>query len=61
MKLLVNAISEAGSTDSGAIREALAGTSDFETVLGSFSFDAVGDAVYDPIVLIARDRAFEAF
>ena len=61
VKLLVNAISEAGSTDSGAIREALAGTSDFETVLGGLSFDAVGDAVYDPIVLIARDGAFEAF
>ena len=61
VKLLVNAISEAGSTDSGAIREALAGTSDFETVLGSFSFDAVGDAVYDPIVLIARDGAFQPF
>ena len=61
VKLLVNAISQAGSTDSDAIREALAGTSDFETVLGGFSFDAVGDAVYDPIVLIARDGAFEAF
>ena len=57
----MNAISQAGSTDSDAIREALAGTSDFETVLGGFSFDAVGDAVYNPIVLIARDGAFEAF
>ena len=61
VKILVNAISEAGSPDSGAIREALASTTDFETVLGSFSFDAVGDAVYDPIVLIARDGAFQPF
>ena len=61
VKLLVNAISEAGSTDSVAIREALAGTSDFETVLGSFSFDAVGDAVYDPIILVAREGAFHPF
>ena len=61
VKLLVNAISEAGSTDSVAIREALAGTSDFETVLGGFSFDAVGDAVYDPIILVAREGAFHPF
>ena len=61
VQLLVNAISTAESTDSGAIREALAGTSGFDTVLGSFSFDAVGDAVYDPITLIARDGAFHPF
>ena len=61
VQLLVNAISQAGSTDSGAIREALAGTSDFETVLGGFSFDAVGDAIYDPIILVARDGAFHPF
>ena len=61
VQLLVNAISQAGSTDSGAIREALAGTSDFETVLGGFSFDAVGDAVYDPIILVAREGAFHPF
>ena len=57
VQLLVNAISQAGSTDSGAIREALAGTSDFETVLGGFSFDAV----YDPIILVAREGAFHPF
>ena len=61
VQLLVNAISQAGSTDSGAIREALAGTSGFDTVLGSFSFDAVGDAVYDPIILVAREGAFHPF
>ena len=61
VQLLVNAISTAGSTDSAAIREALAATSDFDTVLGNFSFDAVGDAVYDPIILIARDGAFQPF
>lgn len=61
VQLLVNAISTAGSTDAAAIREALAATSDFDTVLGNFSFDAVGDAMYDPIVLIARDGAFQPF
>lgn len=61
VQLLVNAISTAESTDSAAIREALAATSDFDTVLGNFTFDAVGDAVYDPIILIARDGAFQPF
>ena len=61
VQLLVNAISTAGSTDSDAIRAALAATSDFDSVLGGFSFDAVGDAVYDPITLIARDGALHPF
>ena len=57
----MNAISEAGSTDSDAIREALAATSDFETVLGGFSYDAVGDAEYDPVILIVRDGDLQPF
>ena len=61
VQLLVNAISEAQSTDSSAIRDALAATSGFDSILGSFSFDAVGDAVYDPIILIARDGGFQPF
>ena len=59
--LLTNAISDAGSTESDAIRDALADTKAFDTILGSFSFDAVGDPVYDPIVLIVRDETFEVF
>ena len=61
VQLLVNAISEAGSTDSDAIQEALAATSDFETVLGGFSYDAVGDAEYDPVILVVRDGALQPF
>ena len=61
VQLLVNAISEAGLTDSDAIREALAATSDFETVLGGFSYDAVGDAEYDPVILIVRDGDLQPF
>jgi branched-chain amino acid transport system substrate-binding protein len=61
VQLLVNAISEAGSTDSDAIREALAATIDFETVLGGFSYDAVGDAQYDPVVLVVRDGELQPF
>ena len=59
--LLTNAISNAGSIESDALRDALAETEDFDTVLGSFSFDAVGDPVYDPIMLIVRDGVLEAF
>lgn len=59
--LLSNAISNAQSIESDAIRDALADTEDFDTVLGRFTFDAVGDPVYDPIMLIVRDGEFEAF
>ena len=59
--ILVTAIVEAQSTDPTAIRDALANTKDFDTVLGQFSFDAVGDAVYDPIVLIVDNGEFQIF
>ena len=45
--------------DAMAIRDALAMTSDFDTVLGRFSFDPNGEAVYEPVVLIARDGVLE--
>lgn len=59
--LLSNAILNVGSIESIAIRDALADTTDFDTILGRFSFDAVGDPVYDPIMLIVRDSEFEVF
>ena len=59
--ILAHAIADAGSTDSTAIRDALARTKELDTVLGKFSFNEVGDAVYDPIVLIVRDGQFEVF
>ena len=59
--ILAAAIAEAQSTDSTAIRDALANTMNFDTILGKFSFDAVGDAVYDPQILIVKDGRFEAF
>ena len=48
LHILAAAMAAAQSTDSTAIRDALANTMDLDTVLGQFSFDAVGDAVYDP-------------
>ena len=59
--LLSHAISTAESTDSHAIRDALANTRDYDSILGAFSFDEVGDAVYEPIMLIVRNGAFELF
>ncbi len=61
LRILAAAIAEAQSTDSAAIRDALANTMDMDTILGQFSFDAVGDAVYDPQILIVKDGEFAVF
>ena len=53
--VLAEAIANAGSTDSTAIRDALADITDLDTILGDFSFNEVGDAVHDPIVLIVEN------
>lgn len=59
--IVAAAIAEAQSTDPAAIRDILANTKDFDTVLGAFSFNAVGDAVYDPIVQIVENGEFQIF
>ena len=59
--ILAEAIANAQSTDSIAIRDAMASLSDFDTVLGKFSFNAIGDTVYDPIMLIVKNGEFYAF
>ena len=59
--ILTAAIVEAQSTDPIAIRDALANTKNFDTVLGQFSFNEVGDAVYDPVVLIVENGGFQIF
>ncbi len=59
--ILAKAIADAQSADPNAIREALANITDFDTILGKFSFNAVGDAAYDPIVLIVKDGEFQVF
>ncbi len=57
--VLANAIKIAQSADSTAIRDALAQTKDLPTILGNFSFNADGDALYDQIVLVVKDGAFQ--
>ena len=59
--ILANAMANAQSADSAAIRDALAQTMDFPTILGNFSFDPDGEAMYDPIVLVAMDGELQAF
>ena len=59
--ILAEAIADAQSADPTAIRDALVNITDFDTILGKFSFNAAGDAVYDPIVLIIKDGEFQIF
>ena len=59
--ILAEAIANAGSTDSKAIRDAMADLRDLDTVLGTFSFNAVGDAVYEPLTLVVEDGQFRVF
>ena len=59
--VLAKSITDAQSVDATAIRDALANITDFDTVLGNFSFDAVGDAVYDPVVLIVQNGELQIF
>ena len=59
--ILANALANAASTESAAIRDALAETMDFPTILGNFSFDSNGEAVYTPVVLIAKDGELQVF
>ena len=59
--ILAVAIARAQSVNANAIRDALADIADFDTVLGKFSFDPNGEAVYDPIVLTVKDGNFAVF
>ena len=59
--ILANAIVNAQSTDAAMIRGALAMTMDLPTILGNFSFDPNGEAVYDPIVFMVKDGTLQLF
>ena len=59
--ILAQAIESAQSTEATAVRDALANIMDFPTVMGNFSFDEVGDAVYDPIILTVENGELAAF
>ena len=36
-------------------------TKDFPTILGNFSFNPDGDALYEQIVLVVKDGEFQVF
>ena len=62
--VLANAIKTAQSTDATAIRDALAQTTDFPTILGklgNYSFNPNGDALYDQILMIVKDGELQFF
>ena len=59
--ILAEAIAEAQSTEATAGRDAMAGIMDLDTILGQFSFNADGDAVYDPTILIVENGELVLF
>ncbi|RKU18629.1 hypothetical protein C6500_12505 [Candidatus Poribacteria bacterium] len=62
--VLANAIKTAQSADSTAIRNALAQTKDFPTILGklgNYAFNPDGDALYDQILMIVKDGELQFF
>ncbi len=62
--VLANAIKTAQSTDSTVIRDTLAQTTDFPTILGklgNFSFNPDGDALYDQIIMVVKDGELQFF
>ncbi len=56
--ILTAAMKKAGSTASGALRDALA-TIDIPTVLGQFAFDENGDPTYPAVLQVVRNGKFE--
>lgn len=61
LHILAEAIANAKSHDAADIRDALANISSFDTILGKFSFDENGDAIYDPKILIVKDGKLVLF
>ena len=56
--ILAEAILEAQSTEATAVRDVMANIKDLDTILGQFSFNPDGDAVYDPNILIVENGEF---
>ena len=49
------AVSKAEATDAISVRDALAQMQDLDTILGTFAFDANGNGIYEPNVLIVEN------
>ena len=61
VNVFAEALKNATGTDAHAIRDALANISELDTILGSFSFNADGDGVYEPNILIVRNGTLQFF
>ena len=61
LHVLAEGIKNAASHTPKDIKDALAEISGFETVFGTFSFDEVGDAVYEPKILIVKNGKLELY
>lgn len=59
--IFANAIKDAGSADSQAIRDAMAQIKDLDTVLGKFSFDADRNPVHTPVLQVVKDGKFALY
>ncbi len=59
--LMATAIKNANSTDSAAIRDALAAITDFPTPLGNYAFDENRNPVHPPVLLIVKEGHFAVF
>ncbi len=59
--IFAEALKNAAARDAHSIRDALANISELDTILGKFSFNADGDAVYEPNILIVRDGTLRLF
>jgi branched-chain amino acid transport system substrate-binding protein len=59
MNILAAAITRAGATDGGAIRDALAATKDFPGVTGRTTIDAKRNASKSAVIIAVKDGHFE--
>lgn len=59
--IFAEAVKNAAGTDAHSIRDALANITELDTILGKFSFNADGDAVYIPNILIVKDGTLQLF
>ena len=59
--ILAEALQNAEATDAHSLRNALAAIKGLDTVLGTFSFDANGDAIYESKTLIVKDGTLHPF
>lgn len=59
--IMAEALKNAGKADRDLLRDALAQIRGLEGILGEFSFDADGDVVMEPTVLIIKDGKFQVF